>query len=183
MAFAARRLLAEPLGLLFAVREPSDDTELRGLPELSVEGIAGDDARRLLESTIRGRLDEQVVERIVAETRGNPLALLELPRGMTPAELAGGFGLLDRGALASCIEQSFLRQLESLTPQSRRLLLTAAAAPLGNVTLLWRAAERLGLSFRGGSVGPGRRADRPRAAAALPSPACPLGGLRSGGPL
>jgi DNA-binding CsgD family transcriptional regulator len=147
LAFAARRLLAEPLGLLFAVREPSDDTELRGLPELRVEGIAGDDARRLLESTIRGRLDEQVVERIVAETRGNPLALLELPRGMTAAELAGGFGLLDRDALASCIEESFLRQLESLTPQTRRLLLAAAAEPLGDVTLLWRAAERLGLSF------------------------------------
>ncbi len=147
LAFAARRLLAEPLGLLFAVREPSDDAELRELPELVIEGIADDDARRLLDSTIRGRLDEQVAERIVAETRGNPLALLELPRGMTPAELAGGFGLLDRHALASCIEESFLRQLESLTPQSRRFLLTAAAEPLGDMALLWRAVERLGLSF------------------------------------
>jgi tetratricopeptide (TPR) repeat protein len=145
LAFAARRLLAEPVGLLFAVREPSDDPELRGLPELVVDGIADDDARRLLESTVRGRLDEQVVERIVAETRGNPLALLELPRGMTPAELAGGFGLLDPDALASCIEESFLRQLESLTPQTRRLLLTAAAEPLGDLTLLWHAAERLGV--------------------------------------
>jgi DNA-binding CsgD family transcriptional regulator len=145
LAFAARRLLAEPLALLFAVREPNDDAELRGLPELVVEGIADDDARRLLASTIRGRLDDQVVERIVAETRGNPLALLELPRGMTPAELAGGFGLLDRDALASCIEESFLRQLESLMPDTRRLLLTAAAEPLGDPTLLWRAAERLGV--------------------------------------
>jgi DNA-binding CsgD family transcriptional regulator len=145
LAFAARRVLAEPLGLLFAVREPSDRAELRGLPELVVDGLAGDDARRLLVSTIRGRLDEPVVERIVAETRGNPLALLELPRGMTPAELAGGFGLLDRDALASCIEESFLRQLESLPPQTRRLLLTAAAEPLGDLTLLWHAAERLGV--------------------------------------
>jgi DNA-binding CsgD family transcriptional regulator len=147
LAFAARRLLAEPLGMLFAVREPSDDAELGGLPKLLLEGIADDDARRLLQSTVHGRLDEQVAERIVAETRGNPLALLELPRAMTPAELAGGFGLLDSDALASCIEESFLRQLESLSPETRRLLLTAAAEPLGDVTLLWRAAERLGLSF------------------------------------
>jgi DNA-binding CsgD family transcriptional regulator len=145
LAFAARRLLAEPLALLFAVRKPTDYAELSGLPELVVEGLAGDDARRLLESTIRGRLDDQLVERIVAETRGNPLALLELPRGMTPAELAGGFGLLDRDALAGCIEESFLRQLESLTPQTRCLLLTAAAEPLGDLTLLWHAAERLGV--------------------------------------
>jgi DNA-binding CsgD family transcriptional regulator len=144
LAFAARRLLAEPVALLLAVREPSDNAELRGLPELAVEGIADDDARRLLRSAIRGRLDEQVMERIVAETRGNPLALLELPRGMAPAELAGGFGLLDRDTLTSCIEESFLRQLESLTPQTRRLLLTAAAEPIGDLTLLWRAAERLG---------------------------------------
>jgi DNA-binding CsgD family transcriptional regulator len=147
LAFTARRLLAEPLGLLFAVREPSDDAELRGLPELVVEGIADGDARRLLESTIRGRLDEQVVERIVAETRGNPLALLELPRRMTPAELAGGFGLLDCDALESCIEESFLRRLESLRPQTRRLVLAAAAEPLGDPTLLWHAAERLGVGI------------------------------------
>ncbi len=139
-------LLAEPLGLLLAVREPSgDDAELRGLPELVVEGIADDDARGLLRSAIRGRLDDQVVERIVAETRGNPLALLESPRGMAPAKLAGGFGLLDRDALTSCIEESFLRQFESLAPQTRRLLLTAAAEPLGDLTLLWHAAERLGV--------------------------------------
>jgi DNA-binding CsgD family transcriptional regulator len=144
LAFAARRLLAEPVGLLFAVREPSDTAVLHGLPDMVVEGLAGDDARRLLDSTVRGRLDKHVVERIVAETRGNPLALLELPRGMTPAELAGGFGLLGRDALATCIEENFLRQLESLTPQTRCLLLTAAAEPLGDPTLLWRAAERLG---------------------------------------
>ncbi len=145
LAFAARRLLAEPLGVVFAVREPCDDAELHGLPELVIEGLADDDARRLLGRAIRGRLDEQVAERIVAETGGNPLALLELPRAMTPAELAGGFGLLDRKALASSIEESFLRQLESQTPETRRLLLTAAAEPLGDPILLWHAAERLGV--------------------------------------
>ena len=84
-------------------------------------------------------------DRIVAETRGNPLALLELPRGLTPAELAGGFALPDASPLASQIEQSFLRQLQPLPVETRRLLLTAAAEPVGDVTLLWRAAERLGI--------------------------------------
>ena len=92
-----------------------------------------------------GRLDEQVRDRIVAESRGNPLALLELPRGLTPAELAGGFELPDATPLASQIEQSFLRQLESLPDETRLLLLTAAAEPVGDVALLWRAAEQLGI--------------------------------------
>ena len=96
LAFVARRLLAERIGMVFAVREPHDDVdELAGLPELVVGGLADDDARALLASAMPGRLDERVRDRIVAETRGNPLALLELPRGLTPAELAGGFGLPD----------------------------------------------------------------------------------------
>ena len=99
----------------------------------------------LLASGIHGPLDEPVRDRIVAEARGNPLALLELPRGLTPAELAGGFGLPDAGPLAGRIEQSFLRRVESLPPDSQRLVLTAAAEPVGDVTLLWRAAERLGI--------------------------------------
>jgi DNA-binding CsgD family transcriptional regulator/tetratricopeptide (TPR) repeat protein len=97
----------------------------------------------LLASAIRGPLDAQVRERIVAETRGNPLALLELPRGLTPAQLAGGFALPDAQPLAGRIEQSFLGRVRSLPPDSQRLLLTAAAEPVGDVTLLWRAAERL----------------------------------------
>ena len=141
----ARRLLAEPVALVFAVREPSEEHELAGLPELVVEGLADGDARALLDSAIPGRLDEQVRDRIVAETRGNPLALLELPRGLTAAELAGGFGLPDARPLASRIEQSFLRRLQSLPPRRDGCCSTAAAEPVGDVTLLWRAAERLGI--------------------------------------
>jgi DNA-binding CsgD family transcriptional regulator len=143
LAFVARRLLAESIAVVFVTREPSQ--ELSGLPELVVEGINEGDARLLLDSGLRGRLDERVRDRIVAETRGNPLALLELPRGMTPAELAGGFGLPDAAPLADRIEQSFLRRLQSVPPETQRLLLTAAAEPVGDVTLLWRAAERLGI--------------------------------------
>ena len=91
LAFVARRLLAEPVALVFATREPGE--EFRGLPELLVGGLRDGDARELLSSVIRGPLDERVRDRIIAETRGNPLALLELPQGVTPAELAGGFGL------------------------------------------------------------------------------------------
>ena len=131
--------------MVFAVREPSEERELAGLPELVVGGLSDGDARALLASAIPGRLDERVRDRIVAETRGNPLALLELPRGLTAAELAGGFGLPDARPLASRIEQSFLRRLQSLPDETQRLLLTAAAEPVGDVTLLWRAAERLGI--------------------------------------
>jgi len=145
VAFVARRLLAERIAMVFAVREPSDVAELVGLPELIVEGLPDSEARLLLASGIPGRLDERVRDRIVAETRGNPLALLELPRGMTPADLAGGFGLPGAGALAGRIEQIFARRVGSLPPDSRELLLLAAAEPLGDVTLLWRAAERLGI--------------------------------------
>jgi DNA-binding CsgD family transcriptional regulator len=144
-ALVARRLLAEPIGLLFAVREPIDVRELAGLPELMVGGLSDDDARVLLDSALPGRLDERVRDRIVAESRGNPLALLELPRGLTPGELAGGFAVPDARPLADRIERSFLRQVRSLPPDSQRLLLTAAAEPLGEVSLLWRAVDRLGL--------------------------------------
>src|SRR3954469_5800757 len=147
LAFVARRLLAEAVGFVFAVREPSPTQDLAGLPELFVAGLDEADASTLLHSAIAGRLDERVTDRIVAESRGNPLALLELPRGLTPAELAGGVGSLDVVALGHRIEQSFLRQLESVPDETRRLLLTAAAEPLGDVTLLWRAAGRLGLGI------------------------------------
>ena len=144
-AFVARRLMAEPISLVFAVREPIDVRELVGLPELMIGGLSDDDARVLLGSALPGRLDERVRDRIVAESRGNPLALLELPRGLTPGELAGGFALPDARPLADRIERSFLRQVQSLPPESRRLLLPAAAEPFGDVSLLWRAADRLGL--------------------------------------
>ena len=152
LGFVARRLLAERVALVFAVREPSELDAVAGLPDLVVTGLDDRDARALLDSAIRGRLDERVRDRLVAETRGNPLALLELPRGSTPAELAGGFGLATAVSLAHRIERSFLRRFESLPPESQQLVLTAAAEPVGDVTLLWRAAERLGIGAE--AVGP-----------------------------
>ena len=143
LVFVARRLLAESVALVLATREPSE--ELRGFPELVVEGLRNGDAGALLGSVVRVPLDERVRERLVAETRGNPLALLELPRGLTPAELAGGFGLLDAPGLSGRIEQSFRRRLEALPPETQRLLLVAAAEPVGDSVLVWRAAARLGI--------------------------------------
>jgi DNA-binding CsgD family transcriptional regulator len=146
LAFVARRLLAESVAMVFSLREPIEVRELTGLPELVLTGLNDADARALLESVVPGRLDERVRDRIVAETRGNPLALVELPRGLTAAELAGGFGLPDTLPLANRIEQSFRRQLRSLPAETQRLLLTAAAEPVGDAVLLWRASEQLGVS-------------------------------------
>ena len=143
LAFVARRLLAEPVGIVFGAREPGE--ELRHVPELEVRGVHNGDARALLSSAVRFKLDEAVRDRIVAETRGNPLALLELPHGLTPAQLAGGFGLLGAQALTGRIEESFVRRLELLSDDARRLLLVAAAEPAGDPQLLWRAAGRLGI--------------------------------------
>ena len=143
LAFVARRLLAERIVLLFATRQV-DDT-VRGLPELLISPLRHRDARSLLESVLPARLDEPVLERIVVETRGNPLALLELPRGLSPTELAGGFGLPAAVPLSASIEESFTRRLASLPNDARRLLLVAAADPVGDPALVWRAAERLGI--------------------------------------
>jgi DNA-binding CsgD family transcriptional regulator len=145
LAFVARRLLAEPVALVFAVREPGGGKQWEGLPMLTVGGLRDSDARALLDSVALGRLDERVRDRIVAETRGNPLALLELPRGLSAAELAGGFGLPDALPLTRHIERSFQRRLQRLPAATRRLVLAAAAEPTGDVTLLWRAAGRLGI--------------------------------------
>ncbi|MFI7704341.1 AAA family ATPase [Nonomuraea sp. NPDC049480] len=145
LAFVARRLLAEPIGLVLAVREHHLEPELTGLPQLEVGRLSDDDARALLDSVTPGRLDERVRDRIVSETQGNPLALLELPRGLTLAELAGGFGRPDARPLAGQIEQSFLRRIRSLPTQTQQLLLVAAAEPVGDVALLTRAAELLGI--------------------------------------
>jgi DNA-binding CsgD family transcriptional regulator/tetratricopeptide (TPR) repeat protein len=150
LTFVARRLLAESVAMVFAAREPSE--ELRGLPELVVRGLRHDDARELLASVIRGPLDELVGERIVAETRGNPLALLELPRGFIPAELAGGFGLGSTLSLSGRIEESYQRRLEALPADTQRLLLVAAAEPVGDPLLVWRAAERMGMSVEAGDL-------------------------------
>jgi DNA-binding CsgD family transcriptional regulator len=150
LAFVARRLLAERIALVFAVRQPDDAGEFTRLPELVVGGLADNHARSLLTSAMAARLDEQVVDEIVAETRGNPLALLELPRGLTPAQLAGGFGLPDARPLASRLEETFVQRIRALPPETQRLLLVAAAEPVGDVSLLWRAAEQLGIN---GSAG------------------------------
>jgi AAA ATPase domain len=138
LGFVARRLMAEPVGLVFATRDPGD--ELAGLPELAVEGLPEGDARTLLDSVLAGPLDARVRDQIVTETRGNPLALLELPRGLTPAQLAGGFGLAGTRPLSGRIEESFLRQIQALPSQARRLLQLAAADPSGDMSLVWRAA-------------------------------------------
>ncbi len=146
LGFAARRLAADPVGLVFAAREPGD--ALTGLPELHIQGLPDDEARALLDSALGGPLDARVRDLIVAETQGNPLALLELPRGLTTTELAGGFGLpgaLTGAGLPGRIEVSFRRQLEALPAQTRRLLLLAAAEPYGELSLVRRAAERLGI--------------------------------------
>jgi DNA-binding CsgD family transcriptional regulator len=158
LAFVARRLLAERVGLVFGVRQSLDGHALEGLPELVIEGLPADDARRLLDATITGPLDEQVKARILHETRGNPLALIELPRGLAPAELAGGFGLPNGRPLQSRIERTFLQRAQSLPREAQLVLLTAAAEPLGDLGLLRRAAERLGI---------GAEAGRPAEAAGL----------------
>jgi DNA-binding CsgD family transcriptional regulator len=144
LAFVGRRLLAEPVGLVFAARKPGE--ELRQMPEMRLHGLREGDARALLDSVVQFKLDEQVRDTLIAETRGNPLALLELPRGMSPAQLAGGFGLVGAQALSGRIEESFARQVEMLPDDVRRLLLIAAADPVGDPQVLWRAAERVGLA-------------------------------------
>jgi DNA-binding CsgD family transcriptional regulator len=143
LAFVARRLLAEPVALIFATRDPAG--EFTGLPEQVVEGLEDADARALLGSFLRVSLDEQVCEQLLAEMRGNPLALVELPRGLTPEELAGRFGVLTTPGLSGRIEESFQRRCAALAPATRQLLLVAAAEPTGDPVLLWRAAGRLGI--------------------------------------
>jgi DNA-binding CsgD family transcriptional regulator len=145
LAIAARRLYAESVAMVFAIREPCPAPEFEGLPELRVEGLPDGDARELLASVTPSGLDDRVRDRIVAETKGNPLALLELPRGLDPAELAAGFGLPGTPPVLHRIEESFTRRLERLPAATRLLLLTAAVEPTGEPQLLWRAAARLGI--------------------------------------
>jgi DNA-binding CsgD family transcriptional regulator len=144
LGFVARRLAADSVGLVFAARVPGD--ELAELPELVVEGLQEADARALLEAALTGPLDAQVRDRMMAEASGNPLALLELPRGLPPAELAGGFALPDAIPLSGRIEESFRRRLDALPADTRLLVQLAAADPVGDPLLVWRAAERLGIA-------------------------------------
>jgi DNA-binding CsgD family transcriptional regulator len=139
LGFVARRLLAEPVAIVFTVREESDAPEVAGLPELRLEGLGHEDALALLATVAPGRLDERVRERIIAETRGNPLALLELPRDLSAAESAG------RRSPTTRVEDEFRRRFDALGADTRRLLLLAAAEPVGDPVILWRAAGRLGI--------------------------------------
>ncbi|MBP2705063.1 AAA family ATPase [Microbispora sp. RL4-1S] len=143
LTFVARRLFAEPVGLIFAAREPGE--QFRGLADLEVRGLPKQDAHTLLRSVVRFPLDERVRDRILDETNGNPLALLELPRGLSPTQLAGGFGLVEAQAVPTRIEEGFRRRLEALPAETRSLMLVAAAEPTVDPALIWRAAGRLGI--------------------------------------
>ena len=145
LAFVARRLEAESIVLVFAERDQAALPELSGLPELHLDGLSAADARELLASSSLGPLDERVLDRIVAESRGNPLALLELPRGVSSASLAGGFAVADSLPLASRVEASFRRRVDRLPAETQRLLLVGAAEPTGNPMLLWQAGATLGI--------------------------------------
>ena len=149
LGFVGRRLLAEPVGLLLAVREASGERLFPGLPALPLEGLTDEDARALLTAAVPGHLDNRVCARIIAETGGNPLGLLELARGLSEAELAGGFAdppkADPRGHLQDRLQDHYLRRVQVLPGPAQQLMLLAAADPTGNVTLLWRAAQKLGL--------------------------------------
>ena len=149
LGFVGRRLLAEPVGLLFAVREAADERLFPRLPTLTVEGLTDEDARALLTAAVPGHLDKQVRDRIAAETGGNPLGLLELARGMSEAELAGGFAGPPQaslpGHLQGRLQDHYLRRVRVLPGPAQQLMLLAAADPTGDATLLWRAAQTLGL--------------------------------------
>jgi DNA-binding CsgD family transcriptional regulator len=144
LGFVARRLLAESVAIVVAVREPSRSHDFDGLPELPLRGLAEQDAHTLLRKAVPGRLDDRVRDRIVAETRGNPLALLDLPRSMSAAELAGGFQLL-AADIPRHLEDHYLQRAEQLPTATQRLLLLAAAEPVGDAALVWRAARGLGI--------------------------------------
>src|SRR4051794_35601143 len=143
LGFVARRLLAESVAIVFAVREPNTKRAFDGLREVPLAGLDEEHARDLLTGATPGRLDDQIRDRIVAETGGNPLALLELPRSMSSAELAGGFDLPATADLPGHIEEHYLRRIDALPESSRQLVLLAAAEPVGDATVAWRAADFL----------------------------------------
>jgi DNA-binding CsgD family transcriptional regulator len=152
LGFVARRLQADSVAIVAAIREPNTRHDFDGLPELRLRGLAEEDARTLLMSAVPGRIDDRVRDRIVAETRGNPLALLDLPGSMNAAELAGGFELLAATDLPRHLEDHYLQRAGELPEATQRLLLLAAAEPMGDATLVWRAAQALGID--GSSLGP-----------------------------
>jgi DNA-binding CsgD family transcriptional regulator len=145
LGFVARRLLAEPVAMIFSLREPAATRALDGLPQLSVDGLDEPDARALLSRAVPGRLDDRVRDRIIAETGGNPLALVELSQRMTPAERAGGFAPAATSELPIQLEKQYVERVAGLPDATQRLILLAAADPLGDASVLWRAAERLSI--------------------------------------
>ena len=182
LTFVGRRLFADKIGVVFGVRDPVTGPEWRGFPELVVGGLPDEEAGALLDAVVPGRLDEHVRDRIVAETRGNPLALLELPRGLSAAELAGGFERPDARPLASQIEQNFVQRVQLLPPETQRLLLTAAAEPVGDVPLLLRALRILELPGERGRTRRRGRPGRTRCACPVPASAGAVGGVPGGCP-
>src|SRR4051812_43657882 len=152
LGFIARRLLAESVAIVATVRESSARDDFDGLPELLLRGLAEEDARTLLARAVPGRLDARVRDRIIAETRGNPLALLDLPGSLSAAELAGGFEPLAGTDLSRHLEDRYLQRAAELPEPTQRLLLLAAAEPMGDATLVWRAAP--GLDIESSSLAP-----------------------------
>jgi DNA-binding CsgD family transcriptional regulator len=145
LAFVARHLAAAPVAMVLALRQAGEEHELTGLPELPVGGLADGDAHELLDSVLIGPIDERVRNRIAADAQGNPAALLELPRMLTPAELAGGFALPAAVPLPRRVAEDYLRRLTPLPPATRLLLLVAAAELTADPVVVWRAASRLGV--------------------------------------
>jgi DNA-binding CsgD family transcriptional regulator len=148
LAFVARRLHADAIGMLFAVRDPSErHASLDGLPRLRVRGLGPADARELLASAAADRIDSEVSERIIAQTSGNPLALIELGRELAPGQLTGEIALPQPLPLGRSLQARFLSQVRGLPAATQIMLLTAAADPTGNPALLWRAGQQLSFGF------------------------------------
>ena len=179
LAFVTRRLDAEAVGVVFAVRERIE--QLDGLPELVVSGLGPDDADELFCSVLTAPLDRAVRERFIDETRGNPLALLELPRELSATELAGGFGIQDAFGVPTRVEESFQRRCEELPDETRLLMLIAAAEPVGDPLLLWRSASTLGVAPAAAEAAEAAGLLEAGYAGYVPSSARALGGVSNGG--
>jgi hypothetical protein len=156
LGLVARRVRAESVAIVIAVREPLANHDLDGLPELRLAGLAQHDARALLASVVTGPLDGRLRDRLIAETGGNPLALLELPGRMTAAELAGGFELPVGGELPAHIEDRYVRRIAELPEGTQDLMLLAAAEPLGDAALVLRAGRTL--QIENGALAPAEAA-------------------------
>ena len=180
LGLVARRVRAESVAIVVAVREPAAEPDFDGLSELRLEGLPEQDARALLRGVVTGRLDSRVGDRLVAETGGNPLALLELPGRMTAAELAGGFELPAAGELPAHIEDHYLQRVGELPEATQRLMLLAAAEPLGDAALVLRAGRRLEHRDRRARARRGRGAVGDRGERPLPPSPGALGGLPRG---